>query len=328
MEGVYEDQAYPRAFVLIGGSLRARHIITGAQLEIHGDLETRHLVGDYNDYSAMVQGKTTATTFYPENHHFELSGGADIALELEGRRTHSLDLFAPAFVADTFVDSYGAVKSSKELSKALALGEEILVADPRNPSTARTLDLVERELEELPPSLSSLSDLEELNLDDNELTSLDGIEQLRKLRKLSIVGNPLEGLPQGLTNLPLRDLNVGYYTELPDWFDSLRELETLGMVVEELESLPLVVSRIPNLKRLELADWPFDWKALLTNVVSMLGKMRLEELRLSGAKISNLPNDLSSFVGLKRLELSDLVIDSAERSRIAQALPNVDLTFE
>ncbi len=55
--------------------MKARDVVTAGWLEVHGDLSvTGHLVGDYNDCSALVSGDVRAGLFYPEEHHFEVGG--------------------------------------------------------------------------------------------------------------------------------------------------------------------------------------------------------------------------------------------------------------
>ena len=330
VDGFYSDQAHPQAFVLIEGDLRARSIITGAQLEVHGNVATENLVGDYNDYGATFLGSTRATTFFAEHHNFQFLDGLEAALTLDGGQTSqessSMNLYVSTFVGEEYVNSYGEV-DSRALIKALVKGKDILRCDPRNPSGVTRIRLVERRLETLPESLFLFVNLENLILDDNKLQRLDGLGRLSKLRHLSIVGNPIDSLPEELIDLPLKTLNLGYWTDLPEWFSRLEDLETLEIVVEELETIPEVVASIPALERLVLADWPASWQPLLDDLVSKLKVMSLQQLRISSGPVTHLPDDLSPFGQLKVLELVDQAFNESERSRIVQELPDVNVSF-
>ncbi|WP_405720534.1 hypothetical protein [Streptomyces sp. NBC_00046] len=76
--GVYGDGDDPESFLLVTGNMRARDIVTAGWLEVHGDLSTDRLIGDYNDCSAYIGGDVHARLFYGEEHHFTI-GGALIA---------------------------------------------------------------------------------------------------------------------------------------------------------------------------------------------------------------------------------------------------------
>ncbi|MER5989335.1 hypothetical protein [Streptomyces sp. NPDC001787] len=84
VDGAYGDDDYPESFLLVTGNMRARDIVTGGWLEVHGDLSTDRLIGDYNDCSAHIGGDVHARLFYGEEHHFTI-GGALIANAVIGR---------------------------------------------------------------------------------------------------------------------------------------------------------------------------------------------------------------------------------------------------
>ncbi|MFF1651647.1 hypothetical protein [Streptomyces sp. NPDC058240] len=78
VDGAYGDYDYPESFLLVTGNMRARDVVTGGWLEVHGDLSTDRLIGDYNDCGAHIGGDVHAQLFYSEHHHFTI-GGALIA---------------------------------------------------------------------------------------------------------------------------------------------------------------------------------------------------------------------------------------------------------
>jgi hypothetical protein len=74
VDGVYVDSHYPESFLLVTGNMRARDVVTGGWLEVHGGLSTDRLIGDYNDCGAYIGGDVHAQLFYGEHHHFTIGG--------------------------------------------------------------------------------------------------------------------------------------------------------------------------------------------------------------------------------------------------------------
>jgi hypothetical protein len=72
--GVYGDSDEPESFSLVTGHMRARDVVTAGWLEVHGDLSTDRLIGDYNDCGAHIGGDVHARLFYGEEHHFTVGG--------------------------------------------------------------------------------------------------------------------------------------------------------------------------------------------------------------------------------------------------------------
>ncbi|GAA3228278.1 hypothetical protein [Actinocorallia longicatena] len=72
--GCYGDGDDPESFLLVTGDMRAKDVVTAGWLEVHGDLRTGRLIGDYNDCSALVGGDVHATLFYGEEHWFDIGG--------------------------------------------------------------------------------------------------------------------------------------------------------------------------------------------------------------------------------------------------------------
>ncbi|MEU5164002.1 hypothetical protein AB0G74_30910 [Streptomyces sp. NPDC020875] len=82
VDGAYADSDDPESFLLVTGDMRARDVVTAGWLEVHGDLSTGCLIGDYNDCSASIGGDVSARLFYGEEHHFTIGGalGADAVI--------------------------------------------------------------------------------------------------------------------------------------------------------------------------------------------------------------------------------------------------------
>ncbi|MEU9620601.1 hypothetical protein ACIQWV_32795 [Streptomyces sp. NPDC098085] len=74
VDGVYGDSDDPESFLLVTGNMRVRDVVTAGWLEVHGDLSTDRLIGDYNDCGADIGGDVHAQLFYGEVHHFTIGG--------------------------------------------------------------------------------------------------------------------------------------------------------------------------------------------------------------------------------------------------------------
>ncbi|MEV0354545.1 hypothetical protein AB0H71_00615 [Nocardia sp. NPDC050697] len=82
VDGVYTDSDDPETFLLVGGDLRARDVVTAGWLEVGGDLRANRVVGDYNDCAADIGGSVHCALFYGEQHHFTMGGelAADVVI--------------------------------------------------------------------------------------------------------------------------------------------------------------------------------------------------------------------------------------------------------
>ncbi len=82
VDGAYTDTDDPETFLLVTGDMRARDVVTSGWLEVHGDLSTDRLIGDYNDCAAHIGGDVLVTLFYGEEHFFTIEGelAADVVI--------------------------------------------------------------------------------------------------------------------------------------------------------------------------------------------------------------------------------------------------------
>lgn len=85
--GCYGDSDDPESFLLVTGDMRARDVVTAGWLEVHGDLYTGRLIGDYNDCSALIGGDVHAALFYGEEHWFTIDGRLDANVVIGTPRT-------------------------------------------------------------------------------------------------------------------------------------------------------------------------------------------------------------------------------------------------
>lgn len=100
--------------------------------------------------------------------------------------------------------------------------------------SSKRLDLSNKGLENVPSSVFSKNDLEELDLSGNRLTgALPGeIRFLQRLRVLNVNGNDLTGVPAEigqLSSLLTLDLSKNRLTGLPMELGNLKNLHTLNL---------------------------------------------------------------------------------------------------
>ncbi|KKL60587.1 hypothetical protein LCGC14_2203810, partial [marine sediment metagenome] len=117
--------------------------------------------------------------------------------------------------------------------------------------TGTSLWLVGKQLYYLPKALFKLTQLQELDLRENNLTTLPGeIGNLTQLQSLSLWDNNLTSLPPGIGNLTqLRhlDLTNNNLTSLPGEIGNLTNLHYLNLWNNNLTSLPPEIGNLIHL---------------------------------------------------------------------------------
>jgi hypothetical protein len=99
VEGALTDSDDPASFLIVGGAVTARDMVTSGWLDVGGDLEVAgSLVGDYDDGEAQIAGDVRTFFFYPEEHRFEVSGGfrAEVAV---GNQLRLVTARKPRFIS-------------------------------------------------------------------------------------------------------------------------------------------------------------------------------------------------------------------------------------
>ena len=356
VDGVYTDPSYPQTVVLVGGALRAKTIVTGAHLEVRGQVTARHLAGDYNDYVATFSSGVEAATFFPENHHFALAKKPTFQLVIGESAPHRVpaairkslepppDGGLDAFLARGLV-SEGEL-DTKKLYAALRAGKDILAAGPGSvdpdlaafppglraklatPDTVTTASLKNRKLTAIPARLLGCTNLTSLDLEDNTaLTNLKGLSTFTNLRKLNLDSTAVASLDElrPLTNL--HSLSMRYTKQLkalPDWLPELAALSELWLTASALSKFPRILTKLPALKKLWVWHW-FDINpAFLADAIATIGTMKLTHVGLlQGALKRPLPADLSPLRAIANVDLIDLGLSAGEKARLQEAVPHV-----
>ena len=168
----------------------------------------------------------------------------------------------------------------------------------------KELDLNNNELTSLSAEIGQLTSLEILNLVGNELTSLPAeIGQLTSLRDLYLDGNELTSLPAEmgqLTSLKWLHLSDNELTSLPAEIGQLTSLTVLDLSDNELTSLPTEIGQLTSLESLYLS------RNQLTSLPAEIGQLTsLTELHLSGNRLTTVPYEIGLITSLVRLDLTN-----------------------
>lgn len=124
----------------------------------------------------------------------------------------------------------------------------------------RELHLRNNALQALPEAIGNLANLESLLVSGNALTSLpESITKLSKLRVLGVSTNAIERLPEGIGEMSsLEEIHIGgnRICDLPVSLGKLRQLVKLNVSNNCLLALPIELNDIPTLECLYLHDNP------------------------------------------------------------------------
>jgi internalin A len=142
-------------------------------------------------------------------------------------------------------------------SKCLDLQGLGLIELPRSLSTLEQLEelvVVENKLASMPDWIGGLVELRKLNLGNNQITNLPvAIGRLTKLQELQVWGNRLVTLPESLgllTHLRELVLHTNQLAHLPESLGLLVQLEILLIHQNNLTSLPDSIGQLTKLRKL------------------------------------------------------------------------------
>jgi hypothetical protein len=123
-------------------------------------------------------------------------------------------------------------------------------------SQASTLNLSNKEIQDLPSEIGQLHNLESLQINFNQLSSLPSeIGQLKNLISLGIISNNLVQLPPEiglLSNLEYLHVGGNQLNVLPSEIGKLSNLETLILIKNKLSELPSEINQLRKLQYLNL----------------------------------------------------------------------------
>ncbi|WP_340198551.1 leucine-rich repeat domain-containing protein [Ascidiimonas sp. W6] len=195
---------------------------------------------------------------------------------------------------------------SEAVTQAL---EKINTWESQNPPTTTTpaaldlsgMGLTNKDLEDLIPELSGLSNLNMLIISHNELTKLpDEIGLLSNLQVLAADNNKLTELPSKigrLTELVLLKINDNELTALPQEIEQLQNLVDLDASNNQLNTLTKAIGQLTNLENLLISN---NQLTELPPEVGNLSKLRV--LKADNNDLVILPREIGGLSKLNTLE--------------------------
>jgi GTPase SAR1 family protein len=175
------------------------------------------------------------------------------------------------------------------------------------------LDLSNMILAELPESIASLTQLQELNLGSNLVRSLpESIASLTQLQRLYLADNGLREVPKSIASLTqLRHLDLSYnlLTELSESIASLTQLQRLYLSYNQLRSLPESIASLTQLQELYLEN--NQLRSLPESIASLT---QLQELYLEKNQLTALSESIASLTHLEVLDLRKNELRSVPKS--------------
>lgn len=176
-------------------------------------------------------------------------------------------------LVENLPDSIGSLAELREL-----------VVSYQNPTYFRALIGSRCPLRRIPETIGGLQKLEKLDLSGNSISALpEAIGDLKALKSLTLAGCPLTSLPE----------SIGY-------LDNLEMLDLSGC---PLERLPDSLGYLKRLRSLVLKNWHWEDSTLAVLPESLGDLASLEELDLSGTKVTAIPAAAGRLRRLKKLSL-------------------------
>jgi TonB family protein len=175
--------------------------------------------------------------------------------------------------------------------------------ESRQDPALTVVDMTDLSVTEMPANLSGLSHVSKVILQNNKLQTISPeIGKLTGLTELYLSNNLINALPVSLANLQslrLIALANNKLTEFPSVLFALSKLEVIHVGGNQIPTLPPAIN-------------------LLT---------KLESLYLQNNKLQTLPEEVFQLPKLKLLHLGGNPLSDAERKRIKERLPKVDVRF-
>lgn len=170
---------------------------------------------------------------------------------------------------------------------------------------SKSLDLSNRDLEEIPSEIGELTGLEHLDLSYNYIKKIPNeIGKLVNLKTLLLLKNKITGLPPTighLKSLALLDISHNDFTTFPKEIGYLANLKSLDASYSKLKTLPLEFIELLSLKELYLEENPFEFppeKVIKRGLYATMHYLTTEKKKLDAAKVMlqvfNMPETLQA----------------------------------
>ena len=190
-----------------------------------------------------------------------------------------------------YFDYTGFAKVKRDTIEYLidSLGTEYKLATNINQlldTSITALDLSNKNLTSIPPSVFNHKQLKLLRLSNNNIETLsDSIAQLNKLLFLILDFNQIDSLP----------------AELSQW----ASVQSLNLSGNQIEDIPVAFSQWKSIKSLDL-----NRNRIKKIPVELSQWKSIQSLNLSGNQLTSIPVELSQWTSIQSLNLSENQIDS------------------
>lgn len=174
---------------------------------------------------------------------------------------------------------------------------------PKDIDSVYRLDLSEQQLTKIPEIVSKLTNLQELNLSQNNLSNLNGFENLSNIQVLNIGMNNFKTFPIEITKLKnLKSLSI-WWNEIKSFPD---DFFTQNAKIEELDMTSM---------------FEFDFKSNLNRIHSFknlkrinLGNNQIPDLAIQFDKLENL--EIFGYIRQDNINLNDLCLKLASCKKL------------
>lgn len=218
------------------------------------------------------------------------------------------------------------------LEKLLVYANKIKELPAKFPPALSEINLFNNQVKKLPPAIGQLTALEEvnfaanklmmttdemfakwasvtvLNMYDNNLVRFGSLAPCAGLVELRLSGNNLEEMPKLSKHASLKiiEMHKNRISTIPDdYFDATPALERLSLWGNMLAALPGSICRCSGLLGLQVQE------NKLTSLPSGVAyPSKLETLFVQGNQLTTLPAEISACSNLKRVNVSQMVLDS------------------
>ncbi len=184
--------------------------------------------------------------------------------------------------------------------------EDILqLIEAAKEAKVKHLDLSNKDINELPDEIGSITSLTSLNLSYNEIEELpDSICKLSGLQELFLLRNRIKKLPHGisaLSKLKTLDISFNPISGLPADFGYFKSLEYFDASFCKIRRLPIDFSNLISLKHLILDDNPMEFpplKVINRGLYAIMHFLIIERKKTEASRVAlhviNMPEKVQS----------------------------------